>query len=70
MEQAAFMGKKATMGAGGSRKRAVRVYLSDEEHALMRQAAAKQDKSYAEFSVDAIVAAARAELGAGKAKKP
>jgi uncharacterized protein (DUF1778 family) len=46
------------------RTRHVRVYLTEEEHAVVRRAAAAADKSVSRFSVEAIVEAARgAELG-------
>jgi hypothetical protein len=41
------------------RTRHVRVYLTEDEHALVRAAAAKADKSVSRFSVEAIVTAAR-----------
>jgi uncharacterized protein (DUF1778 family) len=44
-----------TMG----RTRHVRVYLTEDEHALLRIAAAKVDRSLARFSVEAIVEAAK-----------
>jgi len=42
------------------RTRAVRVYLTPEEHKVVRAAAAVADKSVSRFSVEAIVAAAQA----------
>jgi hypothetical protein len=41
------------------RTRHVRVYLTEEEHALVRQAAAAVDRSVSRFSIEAIMAAAR-----------
>jgi len=37
------------------RDRPVRVYLTEDEHALVRRAAAAADKSVSRFSVEAIV---------------
>jgi hypothetical protein len=53
------------------RTRHVRVYLTEDEHALVRAAAAKVDKSVSRFSVEAIVEAARCqEGGAGSSALP
>ena len=41
------------------RDRPVRVYLTEDEHAQVRAAAAAVDKSVSRFSVEAIVEAAR-----------
>lgn len=40
------------------RTRHVRVYLTDVEHAIVRQAAALADKSVSRFSIEAVVEAA------------
>jgi uncharacterized protein (DUF1778 family) len=50
------------------RTRPVRVYLTEEEHALVRQAAALADLSVSRFSIEAIVAASRRHLGDGTAE--
>jgi uncharacterized protein (DUF1778 family) len=47
------------------RTRAVRVFLTDEEHAIVRAAAAKADRSVSRFSVEAIVRAAQETVGTG-----
>jgi hypothetical protein len=44
------------------RDRPVRVYLTEEEHAAVRQAAALADKSVSRFSIEAIVEVARRTL--------
>jgi uncharacterized protein (DUF1778 family) len=55
---------------GSERTRPVRVYLTEEEHALARQAAAKTDKSVSRFAIDATIAEARRVMGeAEKAKR-
>lgn len=41
------------------RTRHVRVYLTEDEHALVRAAAARADKSVSRFSIEAILAAAQ-----------
>jgi uncharacterized protein (DUF1778 family) len=51
------------------RTRHVRVYLTEEEHAVVRRAAAAADKSVSRFSVDAIVEAAR-NVGLGQPPEP
>jgi hypothetical protein len=45
------------------RSRPVRVYLTEEEHALVRAAAARADKSVSRFSVESIVDAAEKLVG-------
>jgi hypothetical protein len=45
------------------RTRHVRVYLTAEEHALVRQAAALADRSVSRFSIEAIVESARKRVG-------
>jgi hypothetical protein len=52
------------------RTRHVRVYLTEEEHALVRQAAALADKSVSRFSIEAILEVARARLGASAMPPP
>ena len=52
------------------RTRPVRVYLTEDEHAIVRQAAALADKSVSRFSIESIVDAARATLKGGKGKRP
>jgi uncharacterized protein (DUF1778 family) len=52
------------------RDRPVRVYLTEEEHALVRQAAALADKSVSRFSIEAIVGAARAQVGSTQSSPP
>src|SRR5262245_5074303 len=47
------------------RTRHVRVYLTEEEHALLRAAAALADQSLARFSVEAIVETAKRALPGG-----
>lgn len=46
------------------RDRHVRVYLTEDEHALVRAAAAKVDRSVSRFAVEAIVAAAEVVIEA------
>jgi uncharacterized protein (DUF1778 family) len=50
------------------RTRSVRVYLTEEEHAIVRQAAALADRSVSRFSIEAIVEVARRHLGDGQAE--
>ena len=50
------------------RTRPVRVYLTEAEHAIVRQAAAQADKSVSRFSIEAIVEAARKRVGAGQSE--
>jgi uncharacterized protein (DUF1778 family) len=45
------------------RTRHVRVYLTDAEHALVRQAAALADRSVSRFSIEAIMEVARRAVG-------
>jgi uncharacterized protein (DUF1778 family) len=45
-----------------SRTRNVRVYLTEEEHRVVRQAAAMADKSVSRFAVESVVETARAKL--------
>jgi uncharacterized protein (DUF1778 family) len=45
------------------RTRPVRVFLTEEEHALVRQAAALADRSVSRFSIEQIVEGARRLLG-------
>ena len=47
------------------RTRHVRVYLTEDEHALLRQAAAIADLSASRFSIEAIVSAARQTIAEG-----
>jgi uncharacterized protein (DUF1778 family) len=51
------------------RTRHVRVYLTEEEHALLRTAAAQADQSLSRFSVEAIVQAAKTGKPAPKKRK-
>jgi uncharacterized protein (DUF1778 family) len=46
------------------RTRHVRVYLTDKEHAMVRAAAAKADRSVSRFSIEAIIETARRVVGA------
>src|SRR5262249_38305624 len=62
-------------GGTEGRTRHVRVYLTEEEHALVRAAAAKVDKSLARFAIDAIVEVANkvvetTEAPPAEAKRP
>ncbi len=50
------------------RTRHVRFYVTEEEHALLRIAAAQADRSVSRFAVEAAVAAARKLAGKGKPK--
>ena len=56
------MASKREEGWMRGRNRPVRVYLTEAEHALVRQAAARADRSVSRFSVEAAVSAARATL--------
>ena len=47
------------------RTRAVRCFLTEEEHRLVRKAAAESDKSVSRFAVEAVVEAARRAAGEG-----
>ncbi len=51
------------------RTRPVRVHLTEEEHAIVRAAAAIADLSVSRFSVEAVVAAAR-KLVPGESSPP
>ena len=51
------------------RTRPVRVFLTEEEHAVVRQAAALADRSVSRFSVEAIVEAARRAVAAPPAAR-
>jgi uncharacterized protein (DUF1778 family) len=51
------------------RTRHVRVYLTEDEHAIVRAAAALADLSVSRFSVEAIVQVAREVATGGEAKK-
>jgi uncharacterized protein (DUF1778 family) len=51
------------------RVRNVRVVLTEEEHALVRAAAAAADRSVSWFSVEAIVEAAKASKPTPKKRK-
>jgi uncharacterized protein (DUF1778 family) len=51
------------------RTRHVRVYLTEEEHAILRAAAAAADRPLSRFSVEAILEAAR-KLVPGSKPRP
>lgn len=55
------MAKSDPKGWMEGRTRHVRVYLTEEEHAILRAAAATADKSLARYSVEAIIKAAKDE---------
>jgi hypothetical protein len=57
------MAKSEEDGWLTGRDRHVRVYLTEDEHALVRSAAAKADQSVSRFSIEAIVEAARQKIG-------
>jgi uncharacterized protein (DUF1778 family) len=52
------------------RTRHVRVYLTEEEHALVRQVAALADKSVSRFSIESIMEAARKRMGDAAPETP
>jgi uncharacterized protein (DUF1778 family) len=58
-------GRKKKDGWLVGRTRHVRVYLTEEEHARVRAAAAMTDRSVSRFSVEAIVAEADKRIAEG-----
>lgn len=63
-----MMAKKTGEKWMEGRTRHVRVYLTAEEHAVLRQAAALADKSVSRYAIEAIVTAATNETKRRKEK--
>jgi uncharacterized protein (DUF1778 family) len=63
------MAQKAESSWMEGRTRPVRVFLTDEEHAIVRAAAAKMDLSISRFAIEAVVARALRVVAPARRKK-